>query len=100
ICENESGRPLVRPGCRRKEGGAMSLEAAIHTQAIELGRMSLEMCAKAGSGHPTTSLSLGQIVTTLMYRSMRWSPAFPDYPTSDRAVLSEGHALPIVYAAA
>jgi transketolase len=31
---------------------------------------------------------------------MRWSPDFPDYPTSDRLVLSEGHAVPVVYAAA
>jgi len=78
----------------------MSLEAAIHAQAIELDRMSLEMCAAAGSGHPTTAMSLGHIVTVLMYRSMRWSPDHPDYPTSDRLVLSAGHAVPIVYAAA
>ena len=30
---------------------------------------------------------------------MRWSPDYPDYPTSDRLVLSEGHAVPIIYAA-
>ena len=78
----------------------MSLEAAVHAQAIELDRMSLEMCAAAGSGHPTTALSLGQLVTVLMFKSMRWSPDYPDYPTSDRLVLSEGHAVPIVYAAA
>lgn len=78
----------------------MSLEAAVHAQAIELDRMALEMCAAAGSGHPTTALSLGHLVTVLMYKSMRWSPDYPDYPTSDRLVLSEGHAVPIVYAAA
>ncbi|MEM9166859.1 MAG: transketolase [Planctomycetota bacterium] len=78
----------------------MSFEAAVHAQAIELDRMSLEMCAAAGSGHPTTAQSLGHIVTVLMFSSMRWSPDFPDYPTSDRLVLSAGHAVPIVYAAA
>ncbi|HED54644.1 MAG TPA: transketolase [Phycisphaerales bacterium] len=78
----------------------MSQEAAVHAQAIELDRMALEMCANAGSGHPTTALSLGHIVTVLMYQTMRWSPDYPDYPTSDRLVLSEGHAVPIVYAAA
>jgi len=77
----------------------MSFEAAVHAQAIELDRLSLEMCAASGSGHPTTALSLGHIVTTLMFSSMRWSPEYPDYPTSDRLVLSEGHAVPIVYAA-
>lgn len=78
----------------------MSFEAAVHAQAIELDKMALEMTAAAGSGHPTTALSLGHIVTVLMFHSMRWSSDYPDYPTSDRLVLSEGHAVPIVYAAA
>jgi len=78
----------------------MSFEAAVHAQAIDLDRLSLEMCAKAGSGHPTTAMSLGHIVTVLMFSTMRWSPDYPDYPTSDRLVLSEGHAVPVVYAAA
>lgn len=78
----------------------MSFEAAIHAQAIELGKLSLEMCAAAGSGHPSTALSLAHITTLLMFDTMRWSPDYPDYPTSDRLVLSEGHAVPIVYAAA
>jgi transketolase len=34
-----------------------------------------------------------------MFNTMRWSPDHPDYPTSDRLVLSEGHAVPAVYAA-
>ena len=77
----------------------MSFEAAVHAQAIELDRMSLEMCAAAGSGHPTSAASIGHIVTVLMFHAMRWSPESPDYPTSDRLVLSEGHAVPAVYAA-
>ena len=78
----------------------MSYEAAVHAQAIELDKLSLEMCAAAGAGHPSTAMSLGHIVTVLMYSTMRYSPDYPDYPTSDRLVLSEGHAVPIVYAAA
>lgn len=78
----------------------MSYEAAVHAQAIELDKMCLEMTAAAGSGHPSTALSLGHIVTVLMFSTMRYSPDYPDYPTSDRLVLSEGHAVPIVYAAA
>lgn len=77
----------------------MSFEAAVHAQAIELDRLSLEMTAAAGTGHPSSAMSLGHIVTTLMFSAMRWSPDYPDYPTSDRLVLSEGHAVPIVYAA-
>lgn len=78
----------------------MSFEAAVHAQAIELDKISLEMTAAAGAGHPSTALSLGHIVTVLMFHTMRWSPDYPAYPTSDRLVLSEGHAVPIVYAAA
>jgi transketolase len=78
----------------------MSFEAAVHAQAIELGKLSIEMTAAAGSGHPSTALSLAHLTTVLMFSTMRWSPDYPDYPTSDRLVLSEGHAVPIVYAAA
>ncbi|QYU69409.1 transketolase [Leptolyngbya sp. 15MV] len=78
----------------------MSFEAAVHAQAIELDKMALEMCAAAGAGHPSTAMSLGHLITVLMFNTMRWSPDYPDYPTSDRLVLSEGHAVPIVYAAA
>lgn len=77
----------------------MSFEAAVHHQAIELDRMAIEMCAASGSGHPSTALSLGHIITVLMFSTMRWSPDYPSYPTADRLVLSEGHAVPIVYAA-
>ncbi len=77
----------------------MSFEAAVHAQAIELDRLSIEMTAAAGSGHPSTAMSLGHLITVLMFSAMRWSPEYPDYPTSDRLVLSEGHAVPIVYAA-
>ncbi len=78
----------------------MSFEAAVHAQAIELDKMALEMTAAAGSGHPTTAMSLGHLVTVLMFHTMRWSPDYPVYPTSDRLVLSEGHGVPIIYAAA
>jgi len=77
----------------------MSFEAAVHAKAIQLDHLSLDMCAAAGAGHPTSAMSLGHIVTVLLYHSMRWLPEHPRYPTSDRLVLSEGHAVPIVYAA-
>lgn len=78
----------------------MSFEAAVHAQATELDRLAIEMTAAAGSGHPTTAMSLGHLITVLMFGTMRHSPEVPDYPTADRLVLSEGHGVPIVYAAA
>ncbi len=77
----------------------MSFENAIHARAIALDTMSLEMCAESGSGHPTSAMSIGHLISVLMYRTMRWSKENPECPTSDRLVLSEGHAVPAVYAA-
>lgn len=77
----------------------MSFEAAVHAKALQLDHQVLDMCAAAGSGHPTTAMSLGHLTTVLMYHTMRWLPDHPRYPTSDRLVLSAGHAVPIIYAA-
>jgi transketolase len=77
----------------------MALAAAVHQKAAQLGKLAVRMTAVAGSGHPSSGLSLAHIVTVLMYRQMRWDPADPWNPTADRLVLSEGHAVPIIYAA-
>lgn len=77
----------------------MSFDSTINAKAIELAKLSYEMTAAADSGHPTTAASLTHLVTVLMYQHMRWEPANPLHPSSDRLVLSEGHAVPIIYAA-
>lgn len=78
----------------------MAFAASVHAKAIELTRLAIEMTTAAGSGHPTSAASLAHLVTVLMYNHMRYDPAQPDHPAGDRLVLSEGHACPIVYAAA
>jgi transketolase len=77
----------------------MSFEKSVHKKAIEIGKLSVEMTTSAGSGHPSTALSLAHLVTVLMYYQMRWDPKDPWSPVADRLVLSEGHAVPIIYAA-
>ncbi len=77
----------------------MSFDSTIHAKAIELTKLSYEMTAASGSGHPTTAASLSHLVSVLMYSHMRYEPSNPAHPSSDRLVLSEGHAVPIVYAA-
>jgi len=77
----------------------MSFESAVNRKAIDIGKLSVEMTTSAGSGHPSTALSLAHIVTVLMYHQMRWDPKDPWNQASDRLVLSEGHAVPIIYAA-
>lgn len=77
----------------------MSFAAAINRKAVDIGKLSVEMTTSAGSGHPSTALSLAHLVAVLMYHSMRWDPKDPWNPANDRLVLSEGHAVPIIYAA-
>src|SRR6266850_7114061 len=78
----------------------MAFVASVHAKAIDLIKLALDMTTVAGSGHPTSAASLAHLVTVLMYTHMRYDPAHPNHPTADRLVLSEGHACPIVYAAA
>ena len=77
----------------------MSMSPAVHAKAAQLGKLILHMTTAAGSGHPSSALSIIHIVITLMYRQMRWRPDDPWHPDADRLVLSEGHAVPAVYAA-
>ena len=78
----------------------MAFAASVHAKAIELIKLSIEMTTAAGSGHPTSAASLAHLVTVLMYHHMRHDAADPSHPAADRLVLSEGHACPIIYAAA
>lgn len=78
----------------------MEATAAIHAKAVDLTKLAIEMTTAAGSGHPTSAASLAHLVTVLMYSHMRYDPQQPGLTTADRLVLSEGHACPIVYAAA
>ncbi len=57
------------------------------------------MTTQAGAGHPSSAISLAHIVAVLMYDHMRYDPKNPWRNDCDRLVLSEGHAVPIVYAA-
>lgn len=77
----------------------MSFARAVDAKAVELGKHVLRMTTAAGSGHPSSALSILHVVITLMHRVMRYDPADPWHAGNDRLVLSEGHAVPAVYAA-
>ncbi|MBI2191852.1 MAG: transketolase [Planctomycetes bacterium] len=76
----------------------MSIEQALYERALIYGEDSVRMTAAAGAGHPSSALSLVHIVSALFYR-MRHDPENPWNTLSDRLVLSEGHSVPVVYAA-
>ncbi|HVF52646.1 MAG TPA: transketolase [Actinomycetota bacterium] len=53
----------------------------------------------AGSGHPSTSLSMVEIITVLYFGGvLRYDPAEPHHPERDRFILSKGHGAPGLYA--
>jgi len=60
---------------------------------------SLRMTTAAGSGHPTSCLSIAEIMSALYFDLMKFDRANPNSLASDRFVLSKGHAAPILYAA-
>ncbi len=63
-----------------------------------LSRQIIEITTQAGSGHPSSSLSAIDILTTLYFGGiMRYDPANPDWPDRDRFILSKGHAAPALY---
>jgi len=71
----------------------------LDAKAIKLAKQVIRMCTEAGSGHPSSALSLLHITIALMYRVMRYDPKNPWNNAADRLVLSEGHAVPVLYAA-
>jgi len=76
-----------------------SLEELQET-AWRLSREILKMTTKAGSGHPSSSLSMVDILTALYFGGvMRYDPHDPDWPERDRFILSKGHGAPGLYAA-
>jgi transketolase len=97
----QPNKPSDRPTIRNlaQEGSMATLSQLITAKAIAIGKLAVRATTAAGSGHPTTALSLAHLTATLMYHTMRWRPEEPRDPGADRLVLSEGHAVPIVYAA-
>ena len=59
----------------------------------------LTMTTTAGSGHPTSSLSATDLMTTLMFSGFfKFDVSNPSHPNNDRLIFSKGHASPLFYA--
>ena len=67
--------------------------------AARLRIHSVKMTTKAGSGHPTTCLSMADLLACLFFDEMKFDPKDPDNWANDELVLSKGHAAPILWAA-
>ena len=71
----------------------------LDSKIVKLSKQIVRMCTEAGSGHPSSALSLIHLTVALMYRVMKYDPHNPWNAGADRLVLSEGHAVPAIYAA-
>lgn len=66
--------------------------------AWTLSREIIEITTKAGSGHPSSSLSAIDLLTVLYFGGvMRYDARHPKAPDRDRFILSKGHASPGLY---
>ncbi|XP_066154567.1 transketolase-like protein 2 [Euwallacea fornicatus] len=67
--------------------------------ATRIRILSVESTSAANSGHPTTCSSIAEILSVLFFNTMRYDVSSPRDPSSDRFILSKGHAAPALYAA-
>jgi transketolase len=68
-------------------------------QAEQIREDIINMLVKAGSGHSAGPLGLADIFTALYFEIMDHRPKQPDWDGRDRLFLSNGHCVPVRYAA-
>lgn len=59
---------------------------------------SITATSASKSGHPTSCASMAEAMSVLFFHVMRYKLSSPRDPSSDRFILSKGHAAPILYA--
>jgi transketolase len=75
-----------------------SLTETLQERAKLIGLDSIRATTAAGSGHPTSCLSIAEILSVLFFHTMQYDPANPHDENNDRLILSKGHAAPALYA--
>ncbi len=71
----------------------------LELKANEIRQDIVKMLLNAGSGHSAGPLGLADIFTALYFNIMRHDPSNPDWEDRDVLVLSNGHCVPVRYAA-
>src|ERR687888_2638384 len=65
--------------------------------AAQLAVDSIRASTKAGSGHPTSSMSAAHLTAVLFSDHLRYDVDDPKNPANHRLVLSKGHASPLLF---
>lgn len=71
----------------------------LETKAEEIRELTIRMLVRAGSGHTAGPLGLADIFSALYFHILRHNPKDPAWEERDRLVLSNGHCVPVRYAA-
>lgn len=71
----------------------------LNNMATEIRRDIIKMLVAAGSGHSAGPLGLADIFTALYFEVLNHQPSMPDWKDRDILVLSNGHTVPVRYAA-
>jgi transketolase len=66
--------------------------------ATQLRADIIRATTKAGSGHPTSSLSAADLMAVLLVGHLHYDWQRPRSPDNDRLIFSKGHAAPLLYA--
>ncbi len=74
-----------------------SVELAV--QANKIRQTIISMLTEAGSGHTAGPLGMADIFTALYFHILKHDPKNPALPDRDRLILSNGHIVPVRYAA-
>lgn len=71
----------------------------LEARATAIRQDILKMLVAAGSGHSAGPLGMADIFTALYFHVLHHNPKKPDWPERDRLILSNGHIVPVRYAA-
>src|SRR5215469_228128 len=75
----------------------MNEEQAAELSINTIRTLSIDAVQQAKSGHPGTPMALAPLVYTIWNRMMNFDPQDPIWPNRDRFVLSNGHALMLLW---
>lgn len=68
-------------------------------KALAIRKTIIEMLVEAGSGHTAGPLGMADIFAALYFRVLKHDPKNPEWEERDRLILSNGHIVPVRYAA-
>jgi transketolase len=79
-------------------GGQLTI-TQMQKKANDIRQDIIRMLETAGSGHSAGPLGLADVVTALYFNIMHIDPSKPEWPERDVFFLSNGHCVPVQYAA-